>query len=170
MSGRGGRARLASLLGNALLAAAAGLVLVIAVGPLFLPYRVFTVLSGSMEPTIPVGAEVLDWPARAGGVREGDVITFQPPGRPAGTYVTHRVVGIDRTAAVPQLHTRGDANGAEDPWTLPANQSRLRVVVSVPLLGYAVNALASPVGRLLLIAVVAAFAVLYAVDLLRRPS
>jgi signal peptidase len=153
--------RALALLTNSLLAAVVVLVLLLAVGPLVLPYKVFTVLSGSMEPAIPVGAEVFDWPVNPGTVNEGDVITIQPPGRAPGTWVTHRVISIDRTAAVPQLHTRGDANGAEDPWTLPANQRYLRLVFSIPLAGYALNALSTPLAHGILIALIAAGGALY---------
>jgi signal peptidase len=160
--------RALNVLANVLLGAAVALVLLLAVGPLALPYKVFTVLSGSMEPAIPVGAEVLDWPAAAGTVREGEVITFEAPGRAPGTWVTHRVISIDRTAAVAQLHTRGDANGAEDPWTLPANQRYLRVVLALPLAGYALNALSTPLAHAVLIALIALGAALSLLPARRR--
>ena len=153
--------RALNLITNVLLGAAVALVLLLAVGPLVLPYKVFTVLSGSMEPTIGVGAEVLDWPAAAGTVREGDVITFQAPDRAPGTWVTHRVISVDRTAAVPQLHTRGDANRAEDPWTLPDNQRYLRVVLALPLAGYVLNALSTPLAHAVLIALIGVGGALY---------
>src|SRR5258708_34791076 len=68
-------------------------VLVVNVGPLVLPYHVYTVLSGSMGDTIPVGSELVLRPVAADQVTTGDIITFTPPGH-QGTLVTHRVVNV----------------------------------------------------------------------------
>jgi signal peptidase I len=147
----------------------AGLLL-LQVGPRLLPYRVFDVLSGSMSPNIPVGAEVVDQVVTGDSLRVGDVITYEHPLHP-GAYITHRVIGIDRAAIAPFVTTRGDANAAADPWKVPLQGSMLRVALSIPLLGYLLGGLSSPFGHLLLVFLVAAGAVFFVAETwLRKPS
>jgi len=138
--------------------------LALQVGPRVLPYRVFEVLSGSMTPTIPVGAEVIDRVVPGDSLRVGDVITYEQPERP-GTYITHRVVGIDRTGLAPTLATRGDANGAVDPWKVPLQPTMLREQLSIPLLGYLLGWLASPFAHLVLVVLVAAGGLVFVADM-----
>jgi signal peptidase I len=133
-------------------------------GPRFLPYRVFDVLSGSMQPAIPVGAEVVDLVVPGDQLRVGDVITYEHPRKP-GEYITHRVVGIDHTGLAPTLTTRGDANGAVDPWKVPLQSSMLRERVSIPVLGYLLGWLGSPFAHLVLVLVVAAGAVVFVAEM-----
>jgi signal peptidase len=157
-------ARAATWLVNGLLIIVVAGLLALQVGPRVLPYRVFEVLSGSMTPTIPVGAEVIDRVVPGDSLRVGDVITYEHPERP-GTYITHRVVGIDRTGLAPTLATRGDANGASDPWRVPLQGSMLRVVAHIPLLGYLLGYLGSPLARLAMVALVAAGALFFVAEL-----
>jgi signal peptidase len=132
-----------------ILVVAVAAMLAVNVGPLVLPYRVYTVLSGSMEPTIPVGSEVILTQADASTIKRGDIITFQRPGH-AGQLVTHRVVSI---ASDPATHlrsfvTKGDANGVSDDWFIPAQGTGLRYAFHIPLLGYAFAMLQTPIGRI----------------------
>ncbi|MBF0689367.1 MAG: signal peptidase I [Cellulomonas sp.] len=94
-----------------------------------------TVLSGSMEPTLPVGSLVVVRPVDPADVRIGDVITYLPnPEDP--TAITHRVTGIThRTDGGVTFTTQGDANDAPD---LPVQdfQVRARVWYVVHHLGH----------------------------------
>ncbi len=137
-------------------------------GPHFLPYRAFEVLSGSMEPAIPVGSEVIDVQVPGDRIAVGDVITYPHPRLP-GAYVTHRVVTVDRIAGVPQFTTRGDANGAPDPWRVSGAGGVLKVVVHVPYAGYPLGWLASPAARLILVGLLALAALAFLFDLWTRP-
>ncbi|HYO61773.1 MAG TPA: signal peptidase I, partial [Actinomycetota bacterium] len=114
--------RLAALLKGA--ATVSGTVVVIVllvatIGPRLLPYRTFTVLSGSMEPTIPVGSMIFDREVDASKLARGDVITFHPPGQ-ADKLVSHRIVRVEETKRGSFLVTRGDSNGVADDWRIPA--------------------------------------------------
>lgn len=145
-----GPGRLAALLRGA--ATVSGTVVVIVllvatIGPRLLPYRTFTVLSGSMEPTIPVGSMIFDQEVDAGELARGDVVTFHPPGQP-DKLVSHRVVRVEETKQGSFLVTRGDANGVADDWRIPAEGNGLRYEFHVPYLGYVVGGLLTPVGRL----------------------
>lgn len=121
--------------------------LVATIGPRLLPYRTFTVLSGSMEPTIPTGSMIFDREVDASQLARGDVVTFHPPGHP-DKLVSHRVVRVEETKQGSFLVTRGDANGVADDWRIPAQGNGLRYEFHVPYLGYVVGGLLTPVGRL----------------------
>ncbi len=77
--------------------------------------RWFVVETPSMGQAAPVGTLVLTQPRSFGDIQAGDVVTFHPPTAPSETY-THRVIG--RTLNNARLITKGDANGAIDPWQL----------------------------------------------------
>ena len=124
------------------------------VGPRLLPYRTFTVLSGSMTPTIPVGSMIFDREVSAADLAPGDVVTFHPPGG-GDKLVSHRIVRIEKTKAGPVLVTRGDANGVTDDWRIPASGRGLRYEFHVPYLGYVVGGLLTPVGRMIVLTLAA---------------
>lgn len=71
--------------------------LLVIAGFLFVPkmlgYDEYAVLSGSMEPGIPVGAIVYDKNFTGSEARDGVVVTYQLP---AGTLVTHRIISVDK--------------------------------------------------------------------------
>lgn len=103
-----------------------------------------TVLSGSMEPTYPVGSQVVVERVEGDEVadlRVGDVITFLP--RPeSATAVTHRIVKKSyRQDGAAVFTTRGDANNADDTWELTEQQIRGKVRYHVPYAGYLATAL-----------------------------
>lgn len=77
--------------------------------------RWFVVQTPSMGTAAPVGTLVWVEPVRYTDIHVGDVITFRPHHSPV--EYTHRVHSIDPAGA---LHTKGDANGSPDPWTLTA--------------------------------------------------
>ena len=143
--------RVASQVVTVILAIAVLGVLFVNVGPLVLPYKVYTVLSGSMTPTIPIGSEVVLTPVAASQIQVGDIITFKNP-RNTSELVTHRVVGTQRDSAG-NLYwtTKGDANGAPDTWRIPAQGTGLRYAFHVPFIGYAFAMLGSPLGRIMFI-------------------
>lgn len=132
---------------------------------LVLDVRPLVVVSGSMEPGIPVGSLIAGRTVPAADVEVGDVVTVP---RRAGTadLVTHRVVEVrpsDAAAGARELVLRGDANDTDDPVPYTVTEVR-RHVATVPGGGYVVQALRSTrgvvvVGGVLLAAVVLAFAV-----------
>lgn len=113
--------------------------------------QLLTVVSGSMQPTLPLGSLVVVVPRDADAVRVGDVITFSPPGDNTRT-VTHRVVDVQGTGSGMQVHTRGDANPVADPWTLHFPTGRTWVVVAdAPWVGRPWLWLAQPTHRQLVL-------------------
>lgn len=95
----------------------------------------YTVLSGSMEPTLEPGTLVVTRPVDFDDIALGQVITFQlESGEP--TVATHRVIGrADAADGGTVLITQGDANGSPDPTPVQAEQVRGAVWYSVPELG-----------------------------------
>ncbi|WP_371931402.1 signal peptidase I [Glutamicibacter sp. MNS18] len=95
----------------------------------------YTVLTGSMRPSLPPGALIVVRPVDPNGIRTGDVVTYQlRSGEPA--VVTHRVTGVGATAGGERRFTlRGDANNTADPPVRP-EQIRGQLWYSVPYLGY----------------------------------
>lgn len=155
---RGGRALGWAACAVAVLAAVA--VLVVGVGPRVLPYRTYAITGGSMEPTIPLGAEAFVRPVQAASLRVGDIVTFHKPDD-AGELVTHRIVAIRGGVLV----TKGDANEAPDAWRIRAVGTGWRYAFSVPYVGYAVQLLGTVAARF---AVIALVAVLFAGVAVRR--
>ena len=102
----------------------------------------YIVLSGSMEPAIPIGGVVFV-NSRQNAYTVGDVITFQI----GKTQVTHRIVRMEEE----KLYTRGDANELEDPEPIGSTQILGKVCFALPWIGYAAAALQSPKGMLCLL-------------------
>ena len=99
--------------------------------PKLLGYTQYAVISGSMEPNIPVGSIVYDKEAEPEELEIGDVITYRLSG---DTLVTHRIVAIDEAAQTVQ--TKGDANESEDGAPVPYSEIVGLKAFHVPLLGY----------------------------------
>ena len=142
--------------GIVVVALAALLVLALAMGPSFLPYRAYTIESGSMTPTLPVGSEVILARTSAAELKVGEVITFREPTRTGeGAIVTHRLVRVERKDGKRFFVTKGDANGLPDAWRVPATGEGWRYVYKLPWLGYLIAALKLPLLRLALLAAAA---------------
>lgn len=111
-------------------------------------YKVKIVLSGSMEPALPIGSLIFIKPAGAYAI--GDVITF---GKDTKTDVptTHRIVSerIEPTGKV--FRTKGDANDNEDAREVSQGEVLGRVFFDIPYIGYVLDFSKKPIGFVLLI-------------------
>jgi len=117
------------------------LVVVVLAGALLsaLGYRASVVRSGSMRPTLGVGALVVSRPATPLELHRGELVTFSSHSF-GGASVTHRVVSVTRLGDRVRVVTKGDANLVPEKWELPVDG---RVGLAV----FHVN----EVGRLLLV-------------------
>ncbi len=122
------------------------------VGPKALGLQTMIVLSGSMEPTLPVGSLIVARPLRAELLQLGDIIVFSRPDRP-GELVTHRIVDVEADTFNRNFITKGDANGVADPWRIPERGQGLVVVFAIPFAGVMLSIVQSPFFRLGLVAV-----------------
>lgn len=93
--------------------------------------RFFTVCTGSMYPTYPVGSVIVVCPTEFSELEKGDVITFLSGGN---TAVTHRIYQIDRDNKT--VSTKGDNNNVEDNNSVTEDRILGRVVFSIKYLGY----------------------------------
>ncbi|MGO2863620.1 MAG: signal peptidase I [Brevibacterium sp.] len=126
----------------------------------------YTVVSGSMEPTIPTGSIVVSQKVEPDEVSFGDVVTYQlHSGQPL--TVTHRVVAVDIVEGETRYRTKGDANDAEDPAPVRPEQIRGVVKYHIPLVGY-LGQLVPMGGRQSLATVVGIALIGYAVIVLVR--
>ncbi|MCU1437016.1 MAG: putative signal peptidase [Naasia sp.] len=118
--------------------ALAALVLVIPVAGGATP---LTVLTGSMEPTLPPGTLIVVKRTPAAAIQLGDVVTYQiKPDEPA--VVTHRVVEVRSLSnGTFQFVTMGDANDAPDLNPVVEGQVKGVVWYSVPLVGWVTTGL-----------------------------
>lgn len=83
-------------------------------GSLVFGVKPLVVISGSMEPTVPVGSVAFTRAQPADEVAVGDIVTVERP-RNLG-LITHRVVSVEPgDDGTTQLVLRGDANTVDDP-------------------------------------------------------
>lgn len=96
----------------------------------------YTVLTGSMRPSMAPGSLVVTKPIEAGKLKVGDAITYQiRSGEPE--VVTHRIISLSQTLGGETLFTtQGDANPGPDEKPVKAAQIRGVVWYSIPLVGY----------------------------------
>ncbi|MFC6355888.1 signal peptidase I [Luethyella okanaganae] len=101
------------------------------------------VVSGSMEPTIPVGSMILATEVSAAEIAPGDVVTVDRPG--GRGLVSHRVVSIESQNGGYSIVLKGDANETADPEPYLVSTVG-KLVVSLPVVGYVAAALKTPIG------------------------
>jgi len=119
--------------------------------PRLLHWDLQVVLSGSMEPALPVGSAILVRPVDPQAVSVGDIITYRQQGSP--DFVTHRVVEVEREGPALNFRTKGDANEDPDALLVPPDAVEGRVWLNIPYLGYVAQYVREPWGFLLLLGV-----------------
>jgi signal peptidase len=117
--------------------------------PTLLGYERYVIVSGSMEPTVPVGAVIYDEVVPVQDIETGDIITFVPPPEYGiDDPVTHRVIEISiagENTSQPGarlFRTKGDANEDPDAWKMVLDgPDQARYVHHIPYVGYVYMAL-----------------------------
>jgi len=134
-----------NFISNALIGLVVLLALLLAVSKLPIPgnYKVLTVLSGSMEPTIHTGAVVVIKPA--GNYAIGDIVTFGETGKNK-IPVTHRVKEIQVIEGKEAYITKGDANNDADSRQIAKDEIIGKVAFNIPFLGYILEFVKTPLG------------------------
>lgn len=126
-----------------------GVVVVLAlllVGARFIGLNVYTVLSGSMEPTYHVGSLIYVKDVDPYRLEAGDVITFMLD---EDTIATHRIVEVvpdEEDTTVVRFRTKGDANDSVDGSLVHYKNVIGTPVLSIPKLGYFANYIQNPPG------------------------
>lgn len=137
------------------------IVLIVLVAAFTLPrvfgYTPYAVLSGSMEPELPVGSLIYVHDVDPYDIEVGQAVTFRLS---SGTVATHQCYDIDATEQV--IYTQGIANINTDGSIMhdasPVEFSQIigAPVACIPLLGYLNAWVTAPPGLYVVIGVVAA--------------
>lgn len=113
--------------------------------PRFMGYQIYHVVSGSMEPEIPVGSVLYVEGVSPDTLESGDIIAFES----GDSVISHRVVENHRVEG--ELTTKGDANAGEDMNSVPYNAVIGRVVRHYPVIGQLMDLYNTTVGKIYVI-------------------
>ncbi|NTV54904.1 MAG: signal peptidase I [Candidatus Moranbacteria bacterium] len=111
--------------------------------------RLFSVLSGSMEPTIHTGSAIFDLPS--GSYEVGDIVTRATA--TSGVTVTHRIIEKIEQDGQTVFRTKGDANNVADQEAIPVSSIVGKVAFSVPWFGYVIGFAQTKEGFILVVIV-----------------
>ena len=117
--------------------------------------QVYTVLSGSMEPTYHVGSIIYVKEVDPATLKVGDPISFLISEK---TVATHRIIEVlpdESDPNVIRFRTKGDNNDIEDTNPVHSNNVLGKVVGTIPLLGYVSNFVQNPPGTYIALAAMA---------------
>ncbi len=130
------------------------------VGARVIGLQVFTVLSGSMEPTYHVGSLIYVKQTDPYTIQAGTPITFMLD---EDTVATHRVVEVvpdEEDTSVVRFRTKGDANDAEDGSLVHYKNVIGTPIFTIPYLGYVADYIQNPPGMYVAISACAIFVML----------
>lgn len=113
--------------------------------PKLFGYQIYSVVSGSMEPEIPVGSVVYVKEAEPLNLVPGDIIAFTS----GDTVIIHRVVENNKLDGI--ITTKGDANEIEDFGELRYSDVLGRVERHYPLVGQVMLICSDITGKILLL-------------------
>lgn len=99
-------------------------------------WRGFDITTASMGVAAPVGTLVITAPVSVGQLGVGDMVTYRAPG--SERVFTHRVIEVSPDGT---FRTRGDLNGAPDPWSLHEGDLVGQVTLRIWAGGYLLRAL-----------------------------
>jgi signal peptidase len=129
-----------------------GLAVIFSSLPIKNNFKLYAVTSGSMQPTIPVGALAVSLPEKDYHV--GDIITFKPlNAKTKNETVTHRIVKAENHNGEVLFTTKGDANSVADLKPITKKQILGRELFNIALIGYLFGYLRSLPGLFLVIVV-----------------
>ena len=136
-------------------------------GSRILGYRVFNVISGSMEPQFSVGDLIFVKQVEPASISVGDAITFVL--NEELVVATHRVVAVDTENSC--FYTKGDANQVVDSAPVHFNNVIGVPQFSIPMLGYVSDLIQNPPGLYITIGIVAAMIILvFLSDTIRKKA
>lgn len=134
-------------------------------GSRLLGFKIFNVISGSMEPTYSVGDLIYVKEVDVEKIKVGDPITFVL--NEELVVATHRVVEIDLENK--HFYTKGDANQTVDAAPVHFNNVIGVPHFSIPLLGYVSDFIQNPPGTYIVLGVgIVLIAVVYIPDFIKK--
>ena len=136
-----------------LLVTAVAILAILLAGVRLFGLQVYTVLSGSMEPTYHTGSLIYVKSVDYKDLESGDVITFMLDEE---TLATHRIVEVvpdEEDPEVLRYRTKGDANDAEDGSLVHYKNVVGTPVFSIPKMGYFADFIQNPPGSYMAISI-----------------
>lgn len=130
------------------------------VGLKFLGFQIYTVISGSMEPTYHVGSLIYVREVDTSTLKVKDLITFKLGDN---TIATHRIVEIvpnEQDNTKYSFRTKGDANEDVDANLVEPNKVLGKAYFTVPYLGYLATYIQSYPGNMVAICTAIALIIL----------
>jgi signal peptidase len=110
---------------------------------------IFTIYTGSMKPTIPIGSTVIVQPLQESHIKVDDIIAFNSSTN--SETVVHRVIEVNNENSSLSFRTAGDANESPDVDLVPARNVVGKVCFIIPYLGYLSEFLRTKLGYVLLV-------------------
>ena len=142
-----------------LIAGIVGIAFLIVIPMLPIPgnIQIKVVLSGSMEPAIPVGRVIVIKSAESYVV--GDVVTY---GKDTKTDIptTHRIIDMRVEGDEIFFKTQGDANDDPDITELKEGAIAGKVLITIPFLGYLIDFAKKPMGFAMLVIIPVAIVII----------
>ncbi len=126
-------------------------------------YKLYSILTSSMEPTIPVGSLVLINTNHINDIKKNDIVTFLSN----SNAVTHRIVDINKQSH--EFYTKGDANKSIDNGSIKKSDIEGKYIGHLPSLGMILIKLQTKRGIIALICAISFFSLLgYFIKLLQE--
>ena len=122
----------------------------------FTPY---IIVSGSMEPNIPVDNIIITRKVKPEDIKVGDVISFKDKNE--DIVITHRVVEVKDINGIYFYQTKGDNNSSVDQNLVPYSQIQGKYMFKVPFLGKLITYVRTPRGMTLVLTFVICIYILY---------
>ena len=138
------------LISNLIVIVAVALAILL-VGLKFTGLQIYTVISGSMEPTYHVGSLIYVKKVDPSTLKEKDTITFELSDK---TIATHRIIEIVQDETNPDIYkfrTKGDANEDVDANLVEPNKVLGKALFTIPYLGYLATYIQSYPGNMVAI-------------------
>ena len=121
--------------------------------PRLFGFQTYAIVSGSMEPEIPVGSIVYAKKAEPEEIEPEEIIVFYG-GHDSAVVVTHRVV--ENRKDEKEFVTKGDANAGNDVTPIAYNHLIGKVVFHLPGIGKYLPVLTGIRGKIYMICIIAA--------------
>ena len=116
----------------------------------FMGYKLFIVMSGSMETTINIGDLVIVKKVNSSSIHIGDIIAFKN----GNIVISHRVKEVINDSGTYKFKTKGDNNNVADDFIVSSDAIEGIFVNKIPGLGSILLFLGKPIGLLMVILVI----------------
>ena len=109
-------------------------------------YKAYIITTDSMKPSINSGDVSIVRKTKEDKIETGDVITFKQDNK----VITHRITSIEEQDGKKVYTTKGDNNNLEDNKKVEYSEIEGKNVLTIPKLGYVINALENQIVFLIM--------------------